>query len=157
MADLPDLRSCCSLDACARTLQAAWVWLSDCMQTQPMAASWPRISLSSPYKTDASSSILVTFSLPLLCGTLYNGDIWMQPLFCQISKSKENSKNAIWIDCGIHAREWISPAFCLWFIGNVSTQSHQITVFKAKQKILMPFTFAQLHSGIHKALIHFLP
>ncbi|KAK3530252.1 hypothetical protein QTP86_020120, partial [Hemibagrus guttatus] len=23
---------------------------------------------------------------------------------------------AIWIDCGIHAREWISPAFCLWFI-----------------------------------------
>ncbi|NXO20556.1 CBPB2 Carboxypeptidase, partial [Cisticola juncidis] len=41
-----------------------------------------------------------------------------RPLYVlKISKSKENSKNAIWIDCGIHAREWISPAFCLWFIG----------------------------------------
>uniref|UniRef100_A0A8C3MFK0 Peptidase M14 domain-containing protein n=1 Tax=Geospiza parvula TaxID=87175 RepID=A0A8C3MFK0_GEOPR len=34
---------------------------------------------------------------------------------------KEKSKNAIWIDCGIHAREWISPAFCLWFIEKTST------------------------------------
>ncbi|NWI43893.1 CBPB2 Carboxypeptidase, partial [Picathartes gymnocephalus] len=41
-----------------------------------------------------------------------------RPLYVlKISKSKEKSKNAIWIDCGIHAREWISPAFCLWFIG----------------------------------------
>ncbi|XP_072266065.1 carboxypeptidase B2 [Pyxicephalus adspersus] len=34
------------------------------------------------------------------------------------AKSKTNTTNAIWIDCGIHAREWISPAFCLWFIGH---------------------------------------
>ncbi|KAM9095378.1 carboxypeptidase A6 [Sarcophilus harrisii] len=25
-------------------------------------------------------------------------------------------KRAIWIDCGIHAREWIGPAFCQWFV-----------------------------------------
>ncbi|XP_053324296.1 carboxypeptidase A6 [Spea bombifrons] len=25
-------------------------------------------------------------------------------------------KKAIWIDCGIHAREWIGPAFCQWFV-----------------------------------------
>ncbi|KAM4693490.1 carboxypeptidase B-like [Discoglossus pictus] len=25
-------------------------------------------------------------------------------------------KRAIFIDCGIHAREWISPAFCQWFV-----------------------------------------
>ncbi|XP_038204218.1 carboxypeptidase B [Arvicola amphibius] len=26
------------------------------------------------------------------------------------------SKPAIFIDCGFHAREWISPAFCQWFV-----------------------------------------
>lgn len=26
------------------------------------------------------------------------------------------SKKAMWMDCGIHAREWVSPAFCLWFV-----------------------------------------
>uniref|UniRef100_A0A667WJR1 Carboxypeptidase O n=1 Tax=Myripristis murdjan TaxID=586833 RepID=A0A667WJR1_9TELE len=25
-------------------------------------------------------------------------------------------KKAIWMDCGIHAREWISPAFCQYFV-----------------------------------------
>ncbi|XP_029472564.1 mast cell carboxypeptidase A-like isoform X2 [Rhinatrema bivittatum] len=30
---------------------------------------------------------------------------------------KQNLKRkAIFIDCGIHAREWISPAFCQWFV-----------------------------------------
>ncbi|XP_009915530.1 carboxypeptidase B2 [Haliaeetus albicilla] len=42
-----------------------------------------------------------------------------RPLYVlKLSKSQEISKSAIWIDCGIHAREWISPAFCLWFIGH---------------------------------------
>lgn len=27
------------------------------------------------------------------------------------------------IDCGIHAREWISPAYCQWFINEVTTGS----------------------------------
>lgn len=51
----------------------------------------------------------------------YTLDILTQSLFCQLSKSQETPKSAIWIDCGIHAREWISPAFCLWFIGHVSS------------------------------------
>ncbi len=29
-------------------------------------------------------------------------------------------KRAMWIDCGIHAREWIAPAFCMWFVNYVS-------------------------------------
>ncbi|XP_028584317.2 mast cell carboxypeptidase A-like [Podarcis muralis] len=33
----------------------------------------------------------------------------------QVGKQKD-SKKAIFMDCGIHAREWISPAFCQWFV-----------------------------------------
>uniref|UniRef100_A0A672U3I9 Carboxypeptidase B2 n=1 Tax=Strigops habroptila TaxID=2489341 RepID=A0A672U3I9_STRHB len=45
-----------------------------------------------------------------------------RPLYVlKLSKSQEKSRSAIWIDCGIHAREWISPAFCLWFIDQTMT------------------------------------
>nr|KAF6427336.1 carboxypeptidase B2 [Rousettus aegyptiacus] len=41
-----------------------------------------------------------------------------RPLYVlKVSRKEQSAKNAVWIDCGIHAREWISPAFCLWFIG----------------------------------------
>ncbi|XP_062981317.1 carboxypeptidase B2 [Elgaria multicarinata webbii] len=41
-----------------------------------------------------------------------------RPLYIlKLSDGQRTPKNAIWIDCGIHAREWISPAFCLWFVG----------------------------------------
>ncbi|KAL6067921.1 hypothetical protein STEG23_022537 [Scotinomys teguina] len=33
----------------------------------------------------------------------------------KVGKAKPN-KPAIFIDCGFHAREWISPAFCQWFV-----------------------------------------
>ncbi|XP_068123849.1 carboxypeptidase B2 [Hyperolius riggenbachi] len=36
----------------------------------------------------------------------------------KLSGKEKTATNAIWIDCGIHAREWISPAFCLWFVGH---------------------------------------
>ncbi|XP_042541578.1 carboxypeptidase B2, partial [Dipodomys spectabilis] len=43
------------------------------------------------------------------------------PLYVlKVSGKEQKAKNAIWIDCGIHAREWISPAFCLWLIGYVT-------------------------------------
>ncbi|XP_012503783.1 PREDICTED: carboxypeptidase B2 [Propithecus coquereli] len=41
------------------------------------------------------------------------------PIHTHVSGKEQNAKNAIWIDCGIHAREWISPAFCLWFVDKV--------------------------------------
>uniref|UniRef100_A0A8B9ED79 Carboxypeptidase B2 n=1 Tax=Anser cygnoides TaxID=8845 RepID=A0A8B9ED79_ANSCY len=45
-----------------------------------------------------------------------------RPLYVlKLSKGQGNPKSAIWIDCGIHAREWISPAFCLWFIDQTMT------------------------------------
>ncbi|TSK17953.1 Carboxypeptidase B2 [Bagarius yarrelli] len=45
---------------------------------------------------------------------------------------------AMWIDCGIHAREWISPAFCLWFIKYALTfykESPEITTMLDKMDI----------------------
>uniref|UniRef100_A0A3Q4I3J7 Carboxypeptidase A6 n=1 Tax=Neolamprologus brichardi TaxID=32507 RepID=A0A3Q4I3J7_NEOBR len=32
---------------------------------------------------------------------------------------------AVWIDCGVHAREWIGPAFCQWFVKEVLINSYQ--------------------------------
>ncbi|XP_045905564.1 carboxypeptidase B [Micropterus dolomieu] len=34
----------------------------------------------------------------------------------KLGKKSSSTKPAIFIDCGIHAREWISPAFCQWFV-----------------------------------------
>uniref|UniRef100_A0A7M4E0N0 Carboxypeptidase B2 n=1 Tax=Crocodylus porosus TaxID=8502 RepID=A0A7M4E0N0_CROPO len=40
-----------------------------------------------------------------------------RPLYV-LKVQNKTPKNAIWIDCGIHAREWVAPAFCIWFIGH---------------------------------------
>ncbi|NXC02874.1 CBPB2 Carboxypeptidase, partial [Orthonyx spaldingii] len=71
---------------------------------------------------------------PDLLQKIYIGSSYeKRPLYVlKVSKSKEKSKNAIWIDCGIHAREWISPAFCLWFIGyaiHVRERDRTMTTF----------------------------
>ncbi|XP_060689991.1 carboxypeptidase B-like isoform X2 [Hemiscyllium ocellatum] len=34
----------------------------------------------------------------------------------RVGKRTGSPKPAIFMDCGIHAREWISPAFCQWFV-----------------------------------------
>ncbi|XP_018596607.1 carboxypeptidase B [Scleropages formosus] len=34
----------------------------------------------------------------------------------KIGKQSGSPKPAIFMDCGIHAREWITPAFCQWFV-----------------------------------------
>lgn len=46
----------------------------------------------------------------------------------QISQPSANHKKIIWMDCGIHAREWIAPAFCQWFVKEVSVLSFLIMV-----------------------------
>ncbi|VTJ89115.1 Hypothetical predicted protein [Marmota monax] len=52
-------------------------------------------------------------------GTTFEG----RPMYLlKVGKAKRN-KPAIFIDCGFHAREWISPAFCQWFVRE-GTQFH---------------------------------
>ncbi|XP_030015114.1 carboxypeptidase B2 [Sphaeramia orbicularis] len=49
----------------------------------------------------------------ILLGSSYE----KRPIYAlKISLNNRPNKKAMWIDCGIHAREWISPAFCLWFV-----------------------------------------
>ncbi|XP_015214973.2 carboxypeptidase O [Lepisosteus oculatus] len=36
----------------------------------------------------------------------------------------DTPKKAVWMDCGIHAREWIAPAFCQWFVKEI-LQKHK--------------------------------
>ena len=38
----------------------------------------------------------------------------------QLGRRSRAYKRAVWMDCGIHAREWIGPAFCQWFVKEVS-------------------------------------
>ncbi|XP_036157509.1 carboxypeptidase B2 isoform X5 [Myotis myotis] len=53
-----------------------------------------------------------------------------RPLYVlKVSEKQQAAKNAVWIDCGLHAREWISPAFCLWFIDHVSQLSGEENLF----------------------------
>ncbi|XP_045153361.1 carboxypeptidase O [Echinops telfairi] len=39
--------------------------------------------------------------------------------YLKISQPSSNPKKMIWMDCGIHAREWIAPAFCQWFVKEI--------------------------------------
>ncbi|XP_055038967.2 carboxypeptidase A6 [Misgurnus anguillicaudatus] len=46
-------------------------------------------------------------------GRSYEG----RPLYVlQLGKRTRPYKKSVWIDCGVHAREWIGPAFCQWFV-----------------------------------------
>ncbi|TMS11876.1 carboxypeptidase O isoform X1 [Larimichthys crocea] len=37
----------------------------------------------------------------------------------KIGQNTGAKKKAIWMDCGIHAREWIAPAFCQYFVREI--------------------------------------
>ncbi|XP_030266223.1 carboxypeptidase B2 [Sparus aurata] len=53
-----------------------------------------------------------------------------RPLYVlKLSMNNRPNKKAMWIDCGIHAREWVSPAFCLWFV------RHSLSFYRQNQDI----------------------
>ncbi|EPQ06056.1 Mast cell carboxypeptidase A [Myotis brandtii] len=51
------------------------------------------------------------------------------PLYVLKIGKKDERRKAIFMDCGIHAQEWISPAFCQWFV-------YQATKTYGKNKIM---------------------
>ena len=54
------------------------------------------------------------------------------------------------IDCGIHAREWVSPAYCQWFIREVTTgqfASYKDDIKFLIQPVLNPDGYAYTWSG----------
>lgn len=62
------------------------------------------------------------------------------PSSSQLSLNNRPGKKAMWIDCGIHAREWISPVFCLWFVHHVS--HFEPFANKAKYNFLQKMQFS---------------
>ncbi|TRY78895.1 hypothetical protein TCAL_15279 [Tigriopus californicus] len=63
--------------------------------------------------------------------------------------SVHTQKKAIWIDCGMHGREWISHAFCIYFIqllvaGNLKFLTSRVTFFVAP--VINPDGYEYSHS-----------
>ncbi|XP_070842179.1 carboxypeptidase B isoform X2 [Chaetodon trifascialis] len=69
----------------------------------PMIESW-MASIASSNPSMVSKQVI---------GNTYEG----RPMpILKLGKKSGSTKPAIFMDCGIHAREWISPAFCQWFV-----------------------------------------
>ncbi|XP_004680202.1 PREDICTED: carboxypeptidase B2 isoform X1 [Condylura cristata] len=65
---------------------------------------------------------VITENYPNMVEKIHIGSSFEKhPLYVlKISGKEQRAKSAMWIDCGLHGREWISPAFCLWFVGYVT-------------------------------------
>ncbi|TKS87691.1 Carboxypeptidase B [Collichthys lucidus] len=71
--------------------------------------SWDKIQ-SWIASISSSNSALISKQV---IGNTYEG----RPMtVLKLGKRSSSTKPAIFMDCGIHAREWISPAFCQWFV-----------------------------------------
>ncbi|CAH2246914.1 carboxypeptidase B-like [Pelobates cultripes] len=52
----------------------------------------------------------------LVSRSLFATSYESRPVYLLKVGKSGNNKKAIFIDCGFHAREWITPAFCQWFV-----------------------------------------
>ncbi|KPP73588.1 carboxypeptidase O precursor-like, partial [Scleropages formosus] len=55
----------------------------------------------------------------------------------KIGLNSTSSKKVIWMDCGIHAREWIAPAFCQWFVKEVKYQESKARCIVGMQAMIL--------------------
>ncbi|EPQ04720.1 Carboxypeptidase B2 [Myotis brandtii] len=109
--------------------------ISPCQQTSNDTIS-PRASSSyyenyHPLNEIYSWMDVITEQYPDMIEKIHIGSSYeKRPLYVlKVSEKQQAAKNAVWIDCGIHAREWISPAFCLWFIDYVTRLSGEENLF----------------------------
>nr|KAF6368022.1 carboxypeptidase B2 [Myotis myotis] len=109
--------------------------ISPCQQTSNDTIS-PRASSSyyenyHPLNEIYSWMDVITEQYPDMIEKIHIGSSYeKRPLYVlKVSEKQQAAKNAVWIDCGLHAREWISPAFCLWFIDHVSQLSGEENLF----------------------------
>ncbi|KAB1278533.1 Carboxypeptidase O [Camelus dromedarius] len=65
------------------------------------------------------SRFIPTYPTDLVADLMYKNDKWGEEKEEWISQPSNNPKKIIWMDCGIHAREWIAPAFCQWFVKEI--------------------------------------
>jgi carboxypeptidase A2 len=56
---------------------------------------------------------------PDIASSYVAGQTYQQRNLKVIVLKTSTSKRNIWIDCGIHAREWVSPSTCVWIINKV--------------------------------------
>ncbi|XP_069829980.1 mast cell carboxypeptidase A-like [Dendropsophus ebraccatus] len=81
----------------------------------------------------------ISLKYPKLASLVQIGETYEgRPMLLLKIGNKISAKKGIFLDCGIHAREWISPAFCQWFV----TEAIR-TYGKDKEitKLLNDFTF----------------
>uniref|UniRef100_A0A3Q1FC41 Carboxypeptidase O n=1 Tax=Acanthochromis polyacanthus TaxID=80966 RepID=A0A3Q1FC41_9TELE len=52
----------------------------------------------------------------------------------KIGLNTGEKKKAIWMDCGIHAREWIAPAFCQYFVSQILQSYKTDTIMEQMMK-----------------------
>ncbi|XP_016140974.1 carboxypeptidase A6-like [Sinocyclocheilus grahami] len=75
-------------------------------------------------------------------GQSYEG----RPLYVlQLGKRTRPFKKAVWIDCGVHAREWIGPAFCQWFVKEI--QSWMFEMNRTHPHLVELFSIGQSYEG----------
>ena len=75
-------------------------------------------------ETAAANPSLVSYSV---IGKSYEGtDIGQVTLS---TDGRNSSKPIIFLECGIHAREWVSPSTCIWIFDQVKIDDFQMMEF----------------------------